>query len=128
MHCILSSYILLATSYVMNKAILPLVLVTTILCLFLTTTQTSTAQQQQQYNSTFFDTQNNAWSHFLPTCAMANMLLTNISTITYCHDVMQHYQNTLCQNPAVYTHIDACKLGLIKNFMVTYNHDGNLGE
>ena len=84
--------------------------------------------EQQQYNSTFFDTQNNAWSHFLPTCAMANMLLTNISTITYCHDVMQHYQNTLCQNPDVYTHIDACKLGLIKNFMVTYNHDGNLGE
>lgn len=82
----------------------------------------------QQYNSTFFDTQNNAWSRFLPTCAMANMLLTNISTITYCHDVMQHYQNTLCQNPDVYTHIDACKLGLIKNFMVTYNHDGNLGE
>jgi len=83
---------------------------------------------QQQYNSTFFENQNTIWSKFFPVCATANLLLTNVSTITYCHDVMQNYQNTLCQIPETATHIDACKLGLIKNFMVTYNHDGNLGE
>jgi hypothetical protein len=82
----------------------------------------------QQYNSTFYENQNKIWSQFFPVCAMANMLLVNVSTITYCHDVMQNYQNTLCQVPDASTHIDACKLGLIKNFMVTYNHDGNLGE
>jgi hypothetical protein len=100
--------------------------IVTILSLFFTSTVY--AEQQQQYNSTFFDKQNMLWSHFLPSCAMANMLLLNVSMVTYCHDLMQRYQNTLCQTPNTAPYIDVCKLGIIKNFMVTYNHEGNLGE